>query len=200
MKVATPQPLRPPDRLLATVLALMLVVALATHHAAAAASGFTLAGSDIRNDDDGIYLNARFDVGLSREAEEALESGVPLRLAIEVRVTRPRGWWWWAAELVSEAVYTELRYHALSRRYVVVHEATGERRTFFRRDAALNAWASVAAYRVIDPRRLDPNDHYLLHLRARLDPSRLPYPLRTVALVSPEWRLTSEWYEWPLDG
>ena len=181
--------------LLATLLLLVMLTPTAS-----AQGPLSLAGADIRNDDGGIFLNARFDVALSREAEEALQSGVPLRLELQLRVTRPRGWWWWDAELVDEAVHTELRYHALSRRYVVLHEATGERRTFFRRDAALNAWASVAGHRVIARDRLDSDTRYLLHLRARLDASSLPHPLRTVALVSPEWRLTSEWYEWPLDG
>lgn len=186
----------PSRRGLLTVLLLLLLLApTASAHAV-----LNLAGADVRDDDGGIYLNARFDVTLSREAEEALQSGVPLRLEMQLRVTRPRGWWWWDAELVDEAVHTELRYHALSRRYVVLHESTGERRTFFRRDAALNAWASIAGHQVIARERLDTDTRYQLHLRARLDASSLPYPLRTVALVSPEWRLTSEWYEWPLQG
>ncbi len=195
MRLPTPSLSRARSCLLVALLTLLISVPAAVAHA-----GLNLAGSDIRNDDSGIYVNARFDVELSRDAEEALQSGVPLRLEMQLRVTRPRGWWWWDAELVDESMYAELRYHALSRRYVVIHEAAQERRTFFRRDAALNAWASIAGYRVIERDRLDPDSRYILHLRARLDASSLPYPLRTVALVSPEWRLTSEWYEWPLDG
>lgn len=166
---------------------------------AANPSGFSLAGSDLRNDDTYTYINARFDVALSPEAEEALESGVPLQLQLQVRVTKPRRWWW-DAELTEFSVRNELLYHALSRRYVVHNHETGERRTFFRRDAALNAWASVAGRQVIAHQRLDSGERYELHLRARLDTDRLPHPLRTVALVSPEWRLVSEWYTWPLHG
>lgn len=195
MKVSIPRTDLARRGLLKALLVMMMLAPTAPVQAA-----LSLAGADIRNDEGGIVLNARFDVALSREAEEALQSGVPLRLEMQLRVTRPRGWWWWDAELVDEAVHTELRYHALSRRYVVLHEATGERRTFFRRDAALNAWASIAGHQVIARDRLDTDTRYQLHLRARLDASSLPYPLRTVALVSPEWRLTSEWYEWPLDG
>ncbi|MFV8836296.1 DUF4390 domain-containing protein [Aquisalimonas sp.] len=183
------------NRLSAALLMAMLMWLPAAAHSA----GFSLAGSDLRNDDTHTYLNARFDVALSREAEEALQSGVPLQLELQIRVTQPRRWWW-DAELAEFSVRTELLYHALSRRYVVLNHETGERRTFFRRDAALNAWASVASRKVIAHEQLDSGERYVLHLRARLDTDRLPHPLRTVALVSPEWRLVSEWYTWPLPG
>lgn len=187
--------LGPRHALLVTVILLMSVSA----RVAAAGPGFTLAGADVRNDDSGVYVDARFDVRLSREAEDALESGVPLALQMQVRVLRVRDWWW-DSELASSDVRTELRYHALSRRYVVMHGDTGEQRTFFRRDAALNAWASMVGHRAIDRVRIQGNGDYVLQVRARLDVDDLPYPLRAVALVSPEWRLASEWYSWPLDG
>lgn len=166
---------------------------------AADSPGFVLAASDLRSEESNYYLNARFEVDLSREAEEALRSGVPLAVDMEIRVLRPRRWWW-DAELADFSLRMELRYHALSRRYVVHNHDTGERRTFFRRDAALNAWASVASQVVIERDRLQAGERYQVQLRARLNTDTLPHPLRTVALVDPEWRLVSEWYTWPLDG
>lgn len=197
MNTRTPQAVAAAGRVL--LVAMMAFTAVAPSVAGAEEPGFVLADSDFRNDDSGVYLNARFDVFLSREAEEALESGVPLSLDLQVRVIRPRRWWW-DAELADFSIRMELRYHALSRRYVVLNHETGSRRTFFRRDVALNAWASAAGHRVLDGNRLEPGQEYELRLRARLNPDTLPHPVRTVALVSPEWRLVSEWYTWPLDG
>ncbi|WP_290652316.1 DUF4390 domain-containing protein [Aquisalimonas sp.] len=197
MNTRTPEASAFAGRLL--LIAMMALAGFAPSLAAAERPGFVLAESDIRNDDSGVYLSARFQVRLSDEAEVALESGVPLGLDLQVRVIRPR-WWWWDAELADLRMQRELRFHALSRRYVVLNNDTGERRTFFRRDAAIDAWASTVGERVIGGGQLESGEQYELELRARLNPDVLPHPLRTVALVSPEWRLASEWYTWPLDG
>lgn len=185
--------------LLPALITVLVACAASGRPAVAEVPGFTLAGSDVREDGGTLHLNARFDVHLSPEADDALGSGVPLGLEMQIRVLRVRRWWW-DAEVLRHDLRKELRYHALSRRYVVLHRGTGERRTFFRRDAALNAWASITDHAMIRRSRLLGGADHELQLRARLDPDALPYPLRTVALVSPEWRLTSEWYTWPLDG
>ena len=183
---------------LGCVMALLLLLVLPVA-AAAEEPGIALNRADVSVDEGGIYFDAHYQVVLSREADRALRSGVPLVLATATRVVRPR-WWWWNAEIQGNEVRKELRYHALSRRYVVVDQRSGDKRTFFRREAALDAWSSIDRHRVIERARLSSDGGYLLEARARLDLDALPYPLRTVAQVSPEWRLTSEWQSWPLDG
>jgi hypothetical protein len=42
------------------------------------------------------------------------------------------------------------------------------------------------------------DERYEGALRARLDIEALPAPLRVFAYLSDDWRLTSEWYTWPL--
>lgn len=185
------------------LLALVLVAAVCASAAPAWSDrpGFVLQGSDVRDDNDQVTIDARFEPLLSPEARDALDSGVPLTLQLQVRVIEPGGrWWWWDAEVTERNLDIELRYHALSRRYVVINHATDERRTFFRRDVALTAWASATGMPVVHRSQLDSGTRYELQLRARLNVDALPHPLRTVAYVSPEWRLASEWYTWRLDG
>lgn len=177
----------------------LLLLMLAATVAAAEEPGIALNRADVSVDGGGIYFDAHYEVALSREADQALRSGVPLVLATATRVVRPR-WWWWDAEIQGNEVRKELRYHALSRRYVVVDQRSGDKRTFFRRAAALDAWSSIDRHRVIDRASMSSDGGYLLEARARLDLDALPYPLRTVAQVSPDWRLTSDWQSWPLDG
>lgn len=160
--------------------------------------GIRLLTGDVREAGRHLTFGARFRVALTAEAQEALASGVPLTLEVQARVTRPRWWWLWDAELADVTAHYELRYHALSRRYVIHNRTTGERRTFFRQDVAMDAWGTVDSLSLLPLRRLDGVDRFQVEARARLDLDELPHPLRTVAYVNPEWRLVSEWYTWPV--
>ena len=177
----------------------LLVLCLVVYPAGlAAGAGITLVHGELRTSGPFLALDSYYNVDLSGDALEALTSGVPLTLEITARVIRPR-WWWWDADLAERSVRITLRYHALSRRYVVHNEMDGERRTFFRQDVALTVWGSLPGMRLVQLQRLDPETEYLVEARARLDLDALPHPLRTVAYVSPEWRLVSDWYTWPVE-
>lgn len=167
--------------------------------AAVDSPGIRLLTHDIHESRRELVLDARFRVNLTEEASEALASGVPLTLEVQARVTRPRWWWFWDVELVDITAHYELRYHALSRRYVVHDRQRGERRTFFRQEVAIDAWGTVERLSLLPLRRLSGGEQYHVELRARLDLDELPHPLRTVAYVSPDWRLVSDWYRWPVE-
>jgi hypothetical protein len=64
----------------------------------------------------------------------------------------------------------------------------------------LAALGHVDALPLIDAQLLDKQDRYEVQLRARLDLDALPRPLRTVAYITPDWRLVSDWYQWRLDS
>lgn len=176
--------------------AVLLCLFLATD--AVASAGIDVRHAALREEASLVVLDASLDIRLSAPAEEALARGVPLTLEIATRVVRPR-WWWWDAleqEMLSQI---SLRYHALSRRFVVQHQwveltdITTERRVFFRRDTAMRAWGEVMSMPVMRRHALDDADDRYLEVRARISIEALPHPLRTVAYVSPEWRMVSEW-------
>lgn len=180
-------------------LPLILVLVSLGGSAWADTPGFSLANGNIRTGTDLLYLDARFDVELGADARDALENGVPLTMELQVRVLRPRRWWW-DAEVADFSQRQELRYHALSRRYVIHNRATGDRRTFFRRDVALAAWTTLDTVPLVRRSQLEAGQTYSVEARVRLDLDALPHPLRTVAYVNPNWRLVSEWYTWQLEG
>jgi hypothetical protein len=164
----------------------------------AAAAGIELRNLLLREEARHVVLDASLEVQLSAAADEALSRGVPLTLEITTRLVRPR-WWWWDAQEHEVVSQVSLRYHALSRRYVVGREAGGlvdavqERRVFFRRDAAMRAWGEVTGISIVRAYRLADGVERYVDVRARLSLEALPHPLRTVAYVSPEWRIVSEW-------
>ena len=161
------------------------------------ASGFEVIVASTKLD-GGLYrLNAQIEYHFSKPALEAMQNGVPLTVAIEMAVRRPRSWAW------DETVYTinqrfRLEYHTLSRQYLVNNLNSGERRGFPTGNAALQFIGQIHDFPFLDKGLLLPNERYEGALRAWLDIESLPVPLRVLAYLSDDWRLTSDWYTWPL--
>lgn len=161
------------------------------------AAGFEVTSATTRLE-GGVYrLNAQIEYRFSNAALEALQNGVPLTVNIEMEVRRRRSWVW------DETVYTliqrfQLEYHALSRQYLVSNLNSGERRAFPNRTAALGFMGRIQDFPLLDRNLLAENERYEGALRVQLDLETLPAPLRLFAYFSDDWRLASEWYEWPL--
>ncbi len=147
---------------------------------------------------DGVYLlNARVDYRLSEVILGALRSGVTLTVQAEVEVERERTLLW-DAELTHLSQRYELRYHALTRQYLVKNLNTAVQQAFPTQAAALSALGEIKNVPLLDEHLLTPGVNYNARLRARLDHSQLPAPLRLTALLSPAWQTASAWYTWPL--
>lgn len=166
------------------------------------ASGGWAAGFEVTNAatrlEGGVYrLNAQIEYRLSKAALEALQNGVPLIVDIEIEVRRRRSWLW------DETVHAltqrfRLEYHELSQQYLVSNLNSGERRAFPTRTAALGFMGRIQDFPLLDRSLLAENERYEGALRVRLDIEALPAPLRLLAYLSDDWRLTSEWHAWPL--
>jgi hypothetical protein len=143
------------------------------------------------------YLNARIEYALSRQIVEALDEGVPLDIVLAIEIVRERAWLWNERIAHLEQRY-QISHHALTRQYMVRNVNIGTHHSFPTLEAALSSLGSVSGLPLIDNNLLQQGQPYLVRLRSRVDTSALPVPLRLIALVSPEWRLASEWREWPL--
>lgn len=148
---------------------------------------------------DGVReLDARLQLLLSQEANEALTSGVPLTIELNVEVIRSRRFLPDAlsAELVLQY---ELEYRPLSQRYIVRTLNSGEQESFATLYSALNNLGRIQGVPIIDDALLDADANYRLRLRALLSLRRYPAPLRMLFFWRDQWQLESEWYEWPLE-
>lgn len=147
---------------------------------------------------EGVYrVDANIEFELNDAVREALANGVPLVFEIDLRIRRPREWLW--DETVAMLVQRfELRYHALSNRYVVRHLNTAGRHSFASLGDALYHIGSVRGLPLIDQALLEPGTPYEAGIRARLDIESLPSPMQVMAYVSRSWWLDSDWHTWPL--
>ena len=147
---------------------------------------------------DGVHeLEARLQLILSDEALEALNSGVPLTIALDFEVIRVRGLWLDSLDATLTFTY-ELEYRPLSQRYIVRNLNSGNQASFATLYSALNNLGRIQGLPVVDDELLNAESRYRLRLRARLSTRQYPAALRLLFFWRSQWQLESDWYEWTL--
>lgn len=148
---------------------------------------------------DGVHtLDARLQLVLSSEALEALSSGVPLTIELQIQLIKHRRMWW-DDDTAELSVRFELEYRPLSQRYLVRNLNSGDQDSFATLYSALNNLGRIQGLPVIDDALLEPDRKYRLRLRARLNTQQYPAPLRFLFFWRSDWQLESEWVKWVLE-
>ena len=147
---------------------------------------------------DKVYLlNTNIEYQLSDATIEALKNGVPLILLFDIEVEKQRHWWWNKTIAKLEQGYL-LLYHALTEKYLVTNLNSSAQNNYRSLNAALEALGHIRSLPILDEKILEPDAKYFVNVRMHLDIESLPAPMRPFAYLSPEWRLESNWYSWPL--
>ena len=144
------------------------------------------------------YLDSWIEYRLPSAAREALDSGVPLIIDIDVQFINPR--WYWADEEIGELRQSyQIQYHSVSERYIILNLNTEEQTTFSTLFSALNDLGRIMELPLIDAALLDPEQTYDVRIRALLSTEDFPGPLRFLAFWRPDWSISSDWYRWQLE-
>ncbi len=148
---------------------------------------------------DGVHiLDARLQLVLSSEALEALNSGVPLTIELQLQVIRVRRFYMDALDAELSVVF-ELEYRPLSQRYIVRNLNSGDQDSFATLYSALNNLGRVEGLPVIDDALLGSGKSYRVRARAMLQTQQYSAPLRLLFFWRSQWQLQSEWFEWMLE-
>lgn len=143
------------------------------------------------------YLSADVDLNMSGKVLNALENGVPLTVEWQIQVIRPR-FLLWNQTVATLTERYQISYHPLTQRFVIKNLNSGEQQSFASyRDAILNL-GQVNDLPVIDASLLAPHTRYLIRMRAVLDITEFPGPLKLIASLFKGWDLSSDWYAWAL--
>ena len=143
-------------------------------------------------------LEARLQLILSEEALNALNSGVPLTIELNIDVIRVRRFL--PDDLEAELTVTyELEYRPLSQRYILRNLNSGDQDSFATLYSALNNLGRIQGLPVIDDALLEPGSNYRMRLRALLSTRQYPAPLRILFFWRSQWQLQSDWYQWNLE-
>ncbi len=147
---------------------------------------------------DGVYhLNARLDLPVGDAVRRGMAEGVPLTLELDLDVERVR-------QLLPNSRVAELtqRYHlqynAVSARYILRNDNSGQQVSLSTVDAALELLSEVRGLPVLDKALLSAGRRYEASVRAKIDYGSVPFSLRLLMFWHNEWHRESDWYTWTL--
>lgn len=181
--------------LLSTLLCTVLF-ALYVHRSYA--EGFNILNAKTSLVNNVYLLESSMSLSFSEDALEALRSGVPLIVLVNIEVLKDRNWWWDKTIAKLEQGYL-LLYHALSEKYIIHNLNSGAQQNYVSLNAALSALGKIQDLPVLDKNLLIKDAEYYVRLRTYLDIESLPAPMRPIAYISSQWQLESDWYSWPLN-
>jgi hypothetical protein len=166
----------------------LLVAALAAP--AARAEGIEVLDASLRAVEEGLVLDAEFELELTPRLAEVVANGVPLYFRVEFQLTRPR-WYWLDEKAASRHLQLRLSYHALSRQYRLSSGLLQQ--SFATLEEALNVLKRVRNWLVVDRTASFAAADYHAALRMRLDTALLPKPFQMSALLNRDLQLGSAW-------
>jgi hypothetical protein len=143
--------------------------------------------------EESYLLNADFDITFNEEAEAALNKGVPFHFLIEFQLISPVRYWF-DDEIVLTSTEATIRYHALSRQYLI--NRGKHQLSFHSLQEAKEELSHLRGWHVFDKSLLVKGEAYHAALRMRLDQSKLPKPMQVDALSSEAWSMVSERHRW----
>ncbi len=182
---------------------LIAVAVLSGSLCAGSASADGLEGRfEIRSADlelkDGVYhLNARIDLPVGEAVRRDLAEGVPLGLELDLDIERVR-------QLLPNSRVAELtqRYHlqynAVSARYILRNDNSGQQESLGTVDAALEQLSEIHGLPVLDMSLMTADRRYEASVRAKVDYGTVPFSLRVLMFWVNEWHRESDWYTWTL--
>ena len=147
---------------------------------------------------DAVYLvDASIKYDLSGSVLDALDHGIQLQFDVIVEIKRERNWIW-DETIKSETINYQLEYQPLSNNYLVTNLNTDEGEQLQNLDTALKYLGTINNLPLIDEDELDTNESYNCFIMSELRIRTLPLPLQPLAYISPNWHLSSLWYEWTI--
>jgi hypothetical protein len=158
---------------------------------------FEVRSADLQLKDGVYHLNVHMDLPVSDAVRRGLAEGVPLTLELDLDIERVR-------QLLPNSRVAELaqRYHlqynAVSARYVLRNDNSGQQQSLSSVDSAIEQLSEVRGLPVLDKALISPDRRYEVSVRAKVDYGSVPFSLRMVMFWVNEWHRESDWYTWTL--
>jgi len=166
-------------------------------HADGLEGRFEVRSADLELKDGVYHLNARMDLPVSDAVRHGLAEGVPLSLELDLDIERVR-------QLLPNSRVAELtqRYHlqynAVSARYILRNDNSGQQESLGTVDAALEQLSEIHGLPVLDKSLIAADRRYEANVRAKVDYGTVPFSLRVLMFWVNEWHRESDWYTWTL--
>lgn len=144
---------------------------------------------------DTLFVSAEIDCQPTAAMRKALSSGVALNLIWHLELKQDRKYLPRAKTKDFKRLF-EIKFHTVTRRYIVHEKGTDFQRSFSELNSVLRYLAKIKDWRIINVNEISAERDIEMRLRASLETRSLPKPLRTVASFMGDKKLTSEWVKW----
>jgi hypothetical protein len=193
-----PRPRARYARFLAAAMAAMVAMLwIRPLHADGLEGRFEVRSADLQLKDGVYHLNAHVDLPVSDAVRRGLAEGVPLTVELDLNIERVR-------QLLPNSKVADLtqRYHlqynAVSARYVLRNDNSGQQESLSTVDAAIEQLSEVRGLPVLDRALIAADRRYEANVRAKVDYGSVPFSLRVVMFWVNDWHRESDWYTWTL--
>ena len=153
---------------------------------------FKLAGNASK-----FEISTRVEFVLTDYLRNALQNGITLNARVQFRLGKHSSWWFNKDTPLLTVTY-RLKYHALSRHYLLSRSDTDEHWNFSNLPSAIRKLGELRKYSLPDISKSMGDGEFYILAAADMVPSSLGLPLRFQSLFSDEYKLTSEGVLWPL--
>jgi Domain of unknown function (DUF4390) len=175
--------------------ALATLMLAQTLHAEGLAGRFEVRTADLELKDGVYHLNARIDLPISDAVRRGLVEGVPLALEVDLDIERVR-------QLLPNSRVAELtqryrlQYNAVSARYILRNDNSGEQESLGTVDEAIARLSEVHSLPALDKALIAADRRYEGRVKAKLDFGTVPFTLRLLMFWVSDWHRESDWYAW----
>lgn len=147
--------------------------------------------------DDQIKVDCEVSYRLDGGVKEALSNGIEMMFRLEIELVKHSPFW---IDDIHSSIKREfkVKYHALSKQYVMKDVGSDVERSFPDLYSAFYYQRRLYNAILTNFDSLQAENEYYLRARARLVSEDLPLPLRIKSYLSSSWRLSSGWTIWPI--
>lgn len=150
--------------------------------------------------DQQLLFDAQLELQLTPRIIDAIQHEIPLQFVTHIKLNRRDQFFIFPynTELVGINYVTELRYSRFYHRYTLHNLRNGNVEHFNHLNDALKTLGTLAGFRLTNLNQMHSGLRYHIRLKFELSYWTLPAPLLTQALIHPDWRFSSPWFELPV--
>lgn len=161
-------------------------------------SGIFIQRAQLDEKDNRPVVTADIEYRFPNVALRALDEGIPLTFRVKLRIDRIRSWGW-SETLVQDQRTIQLRYEPLAKSFQVSDLGSGAALHYASLASVLDTLSHLRGWSIPKPPAPVENEQREATLCFEFDVESLPLPLRLVAYLSPDWKMDTPPYRWPLD-
>ncbi|MFK7795237.1 MAG: DUF4390 domain-containing protein [Gammaproteobacteria bacterium] len=183
---------------LLTSLGLLFIIASILHPTSVlAGTGITVSELSSKVTEKKITVDCEILYNLDDRVKEAMRNGIEMSFLLEIELRQQSIYW---IDPLLNQLQREFRvkYHALSKQFVMVETGSQKERSFPDLYSAFYYQRRIHNAELADLNLLNLEQEYYFRARARLVSEKLPLPLRIKSYVSTGWRPSSGWTVWPM--